>query len=297
MRRMDLTGMGVALITPFDRNGKVDYASLSKLVDCHLNNGTDYLVLLGTTAETPTLDKEEQQKIIQFIVEKVGGRLPLVMGVGGNNTHAVAECIKNVVPAGIDAILSVVPYYNKPRQEGIYQHYKTLAEASSLPIILYNVPGRTGVNMLPETVVRLAKEFETIIAIKEASGNLTQMEEIALNMPDGFQLISGDDAIALPSIALGSCGVISVIGNAFPKELGEMIHLALNGDYKEAKNIDNRFGDLFELIFTDGSPAGVKSILHEKGYCENILRLPLVPVQDATQERIRIALDKFKSKC
>jgi len=289
--------MGVALITPFNANGDVDYTALSRIVDYQLQNDTDYLVVLGTTAETSTLTVEEQKEIVQLITSKVRERIPIVLGVGGNNTRAVVEKLKTDDFTGIDAILSVVPYYNKPSQEGIYQHYKAIAQAASLPVILYNVPGRTGVNMTAETTLRLAREFDNIVGVKEASGDMNQIGDIIKNKPGDFQLISGDDGITFPLITFGATGVISVIGNAFPKEFSKMVRLALSGDYKNALTIHHRFTELFELLFVDGNPAGVKSMLNMMGYIENELRLPLIPTRITTYEKIREVLQELNIKC
>ena len=277
MADINLKGMGVALITPFKEDESVDYEALARLVDYQLQNGTDYLVVLGTTAETPTLTEEEKKDIINLVVTKVNGRIPIVLGVGGNCTRSVVEKLKNDNFDGIDAILSVVPYYNKPSQEGIYQHYKAIAEATTLPIVLYNVPGRTGVNMTAETTLRIAREFKNVIAVKEASGNITQMDDIIKNKPANFNVISGDDGITFPLITLGAVGVISVIGNAFPREFSRMVRLALAGDYDSARTIHHSFTELFSLLFIDGNPAGAKSMLNAMGFIENKLRLPLVP--------------------
>ena len=297
MADINLRGMGVALITPFKEDGSVDYEALDRLVDYQLQNGTDYFVVLGTTAETPTLTEEEKKKIIELVVTKVRGRIPIVLGVGGNCTRAVVDNLKNGNFEGIDAILSVVPYYNKPSQEGIYQHYKAIAEATELPVILYNVPGRTGVNMTAETTLRIAREFKNVIAVKEASGNITQMDDIIKNKPENFSVISGDDGITFPLITLGAVGVISVIGNAFPREFSRMVRLALAGDYDSARTIHHRFTELFSLLFVDGSPAGVKSMLNMMGFIENRLRLPLVPTRIVTYEKIRDVLRELSIKC
>ena len=288
MAQINLKGMGVALITPFKADGSVDYIALGKLIDFQVKNGTDYLVVLGTTAETPTLSAEEKAKIQNLVIEKVNRRIPIVLGLGGNNTAEIVKRLETESFEGIDAILSVVPYYNKPSQEGIYQHYKAIARASKLPIVLYNVPGRTGVNMTAETTLRIAKEFKNVVAIKEASGNITQMDDIIKNKPRDFDVISGDDGITFPLITLGAVGVISVIGNAFPREFSRMVRLALAGDYNNALTIHHRFTELFELLFVDGNPAGVKSILHVMGYIDNQLRLPLVPTRITTFEKIRV---------
>ncbi|MDR3061237.1 MAG: 4-hydroxy-tetrahydrodipicolinate synthase [Dysgonamonadaceae bacterium] len=297
MAQINLKGMGVALITPFKEDESVDYTALSRLVDFQLQNGTDYLVVLGTTAETPTLTPEEQSKIIELVVSKVRGQIPVVLGAGGNNTRAVVEKLKNDDFTGIDAVLSVVPYYNKPSQEGIYQHYKAIAEATRLPVILYNVPGRTGVNMTAETTLRLARDFGNVAGVKEASGNITQMDDIIKNKPKNFDVISGDDGITFPLITLGAVGVISVIGNAFPKEFSRMVRLALAGDYGNALTIHHRFTELFELLFVDGNPAGVKSMLNMMGYIENKLRLPLIPTRITTYEKIREVLQQLNITC
>ena len=294
---INLKGMGVALITPFKEDESVDYEALGRLVDFQLQNGTDYLVVLGTTAETPTLTEQEKKEIVSMVVSKVRGRIPVVLGVGGNCTRSVVEKLKHDNFDGIDAILSVVPYYNKPSQEGIYQHYKAISEATDLPIILYNVPGRTGVNMTAETTLRIAREFKNVIAVKEASGNITQMDDIIKNKPANFNVISGDDGITFPLITLGAVGVISVIGNAFPREFSRMVRLALAGDYDSARTIHHSFTELFSLLFIDGNPAGAKSMLNAMGFIENKLRLPLVPTRITTFEKIRDVLRQLSIKC
>ncbi len=297
MAQINLKGMGVALITPFNDNQTIDYQALGRLIEFQIQNGTDYLVILGTTAETPTLSADEKKQIVDFIVERVQGRIPIVLGCGGNNTLEVVNKLKTEEFRGIDAILSVVPYYNKPSQEGIYQHYAAIAKASRLPIVLYNVPGRTGVNMTAETTLRLAKEFKNIVAIKEASGDISQMDDIIKHKPADFDVISGDDGITYPLISLGAVGVISVIGNAFPKEFSKMVRLALAGDYKNSLLIHHRFSELFDLLFVDGNPAGVKSILHVMGFIKNELRLPLVPTRITTFEKIRKVLQQLNIMC
>ena len=289
--------MGVALITPCNEDGTIDFPALARLIEYQIQNGIDYLVALGTTAETPTLTEDEKARVRAFIIEKVNGRVPIVLGLGGNNTNAIVENLKTQNFDGIDAILSVVPYYNKPSQEGIYQHYKAIASATKLPVILYNVPGRTGVNMTAETTLRLARDFDNIVAIKEASGNITQMDDIIKNKPSDFMVISGDDGITFPLITLGAVGVISVIGNAFPREFSRMVRLALNGDYASALTIHHRFTELFSLLFVDGNPAGVKCLLHAMGYIQNQLRLPLVPTRITTYEKIRDVLQKLNIVC
>lgn len=297
MAQINLKGMGVALITPFHEDETIDFQALARLIEYQIQNGIDYLVVLGTTAETPTLTEEEKAQVRAFVIEKVAGRVPIVLGMGGNNTRAIVEALKTGNFDGVNAILSVVPYYNKPSQEGIYQHYKAIATATKLPVILYNVPGRTGVNMTAETTLRLARDFGNIVAIKEASGNITQMDDIIKNKPADFMVISGDDGITFPLITLGAVGVISVIGNAFPREFSRMVRLALNGDYASALTIHHRFTELFSLLFVDGNPAGVKCLLHAMGYIENQLRLPLVPTRITTYEKIRDVLQKLNIVC
>lgn len=297
MADINLKGMGVALVTPFKNDESVDYDALGRLVDYQLQNGTDYLVVLGTTAETPTLTEDEKKQITDFVVSKVRGRIPVVLGVGGNCTRSIVEKLKTDSFRGIDAILSVVPYYNKPSQEGIYQHYKAVAGVTRLPVILYNVPGRTGVNMTADTTLRIAREFKNVVAVKEASGNITQMDDIIKNKPANFNVISGDDGITFPLITLGAIGVISVIGNAFPREFSRMTRLALSGDYASARVIHHSFTELFDLLFVDGNPAGVKSMLNAMGYLENKLRLPLVPTRITTFEKIRSVLNDLNIRC
>ncbi len=285
--------MGVALITPFKEDESVDFDALKKLVEFQIKNGTDYLVVLGTTAETPTLTEDEKEEITRFVVEIAKGRIPIVLGVGGNNTKAVVEKLQKTDFTGIDAILSVTPYYNKPSQEGIYQHYSVIAKASPVSVILYNVPGRTGVNMTADTTLRLANEFPNICAVKEASGNFTQIDLIIKNKPEDFMVISGDDGITFPLITLGAVGVISVIGNAFPREFSRMVRLALEGDYNSARQIHYRFTELIELLFVEGNPAGVKSMLALMEMIENKLRLPLVPNTIKTYEKIKFVLNQL----
>jgi 4-hydroxy-tetrahydrodipicolinate synthase len=296
MVNIDLKGMGVALITPFKEDESVDYDALLKLVEYQVQNGTNYLVVLGTTAETATLNADEKNEIIRQVVTHVRRRIPVVLGLGGNCTRDLVHKLEHDNFSGINALLSVVPYYSKPSQEGIYQHYKAIAEASPLPVILYNVPGRTGVNMTAQTTLRIAREFEHVIGIKEASGNFTQMDDIIKHKPRDFQVISGDDGITFPLIALGAVGVISVIGNAFPLEFSRMVRLALAGDYTNAREIHSRFVELFDLLFVDGNPAGVKSMLNMMGYIENKLRLPLVPTRITTYEKIRDVLQRLHIK-
>ena len=293
MAQNKFKGLGIALVTPFKANGDIDYEALTRLVEYQLQNGVDFLCIMGTTAETPCLSADEKRKLKELLVERVAGRVPLLMGCGGNNTAAVVAELKANNWSGIDGVLSVCPYYNKPSQEGLYQHFKAVAEASPIPVVLYNVPGRTGVNMSAETTLRLARDFENIVAIKEASGNITQMDDIIKNKPANFDVISGDDGITFPLITLGAVGVISVIGNALPAEFSRMVRMALNGDYEHARVIHHKFTELFKLLFVDGNPAGVKAMLHAMGMIENQLRLPLVPTRLTTMEKITAILKEL----
>ena len=272
----------------------MDYKALVRLVEYQIDNGADFLCILATTGETPCLSKEEKVKIKNLVVEINKGRLPILMGCGGNNTKAVIEEIQATDWSGISGILSVCPYYNKPSQEGLYQHFKAIANASPLPVVLYNVPGRTGVNMTSETTVRLANDCENIVAVKEASGNLEQVDEIIKNKPDGFDVISGDDALTFSMVASGAAGVISVIGNALPKEFSRMIRLEFKGEYEAARNIHHKFTELYKLLFVDGNPAGVKALLHEMGFIDNVLRLPLVPTRITTVQKMSEILKTLK---
>jgi 4-hydroxy-tetrahydrodipicolinate synthase len=279
-------GLGVAMVTPFTAQGKLDFAGLKRLTEHLVSNGADYLVVQGTTGESVTLTTEEKRTVLDYILEVNNKRKPVVLGVGGNNTLAVAEQLRNLDIQGLSGILSVSPYYNKPTQAGIYAHYRALSEASPLPIILYNVPGRTGSNMAPETTLRLAHDFKNIVAIKEASGNLSQMEEIMQHRPAGFSVISGDDNLTLPAIALGADGVISVVGNAFPAAYSKMVHQALFGSVVDARLIHYRLRKLVDLLFVEGNPGGIKEVLHHLGICENHMRLPLMPVSEATRDKL-----------
>ena len=287
-------GLGIALVTPFKQNGQVDYDALLKLVNYQLEGGADFFCILATTGETPTLTPEERLTIKNLVVDEVKARVPILMGCGGNNTAAVASELRESDLKGVDGILSVCPYYNKPSQEGLYQHFKTIAAATSLPVVLYNVPGRTGVNMQAATTVRLATDCPNIVAIKEASGNLEQVDEIIKHKPQTFDVLSGDDALTFPMISCGAVGVISVIGNALPREFSKMIRLQLRGEYDAARKIHHSFTDLFSLLFVDGNPAGVKAMLHEMGFIENVLRLPLVPTRISTLQRMSEILKQLK---
>jgi 4-hydroxy-tetrahydrodipicolinate synthase len=286
--------MGVALITPFKEDKSIDFDALASLLELQIRGGIDFLVVLGTTAETATLTPDERRQVREFVVSRVAGRVPLVIGIGGNNTAGVIQEILSTPLDDFQAILSVVPFYNKPSQEGIYQHYRAIAQASPLPIVLYNVPGRTGVNMTAETTLRLANEFPgKVVAVKEASGNFSQIDDIIKRKPADFMVISGDDGITFPLITLGAVGVISVIGNAFPKEFSRMVRLALEGDFANALLIHHKFTELFSLLFVDGNPAGVKCLLHAMGYIQNELRLPLVPTRITTYDQIRHVLERL----
>lgn len=294
MARNIFKGLGVALVTPFTTEGEVDYKALKRLVEYLIQNGADFLCILATTGETPCLLTDEKNKIKQLVIDVNRGRVPILIGCGGNNTRAVVEELKTTDWTGIDGILSVCPYYNKPSQEGLYQHFKAIAEASPLPVVLYNVPGRTGINMKSETTVRLANDCENIVAIKEASGSLEQVDEIIKNKPDRFDVISGDDALTFSMVASGAAGSISVIGNALPREVSRMIRLEFKGEYEGARTIHHRFTELYSLLFVDGNPAGVKALLHEMGFIENVLRLPLVPTRITTLQKMTEILKTLK---
>lgn len=294
MSRNIFKGLGIALITPFTQDGEVDYTALKRLVRYQLDNGADFFCILATTGEAPCLSREEKDKITQIVKEITNGKVPILKYCGGNNTREVVSEIKDTDWADIDGILSICPYYNKPSQEGIYQHFKAISQVSSLPIVLYNVPGRTGVNMKPETIVRLARDCDNIVAVKEASGSLEQVDEIIKNMPDGFDIISGDDALTFSMVASGAVGVISVIGNALPKEFSRMIRLEFKGEYESARIIHHRFTELYKLLFVDGNPAGVKALLNDMGYIDNVLRLPLVPTTIATKEKMARILKELR---
>ena len=287
MAYIDLRGMGVALVTPFNQDSSVDYEALARLIDFQIENKTDYLVLLGTTAEVPTLSQSERKEIILFTINKVAGRVPIILGYGGNNTAKVIQDIEQTDFTGISAILSVVPYYSRPTQEGLYQHYAAISKVSKCPIILYNVPGRCGVNLSAETTLRLAADCENIIGIKEASGNVEQISTILSKRPSDFQVISGDDAIALPLMTLGAVGVISVIGNALPFEFNQMVKYAIAGESEKALDIHNTVVPLVDSLFEEGNPAGIKAMLHIMGLIENKLRLPLVPVSKSLYQKIK----------
>ncbi|PKQ63881.1 4-hydroxy-tetrahydrodipicolinate synthase [Labilibaculum filiforme] len=287
-------GTGVALVTPFKKNGRVDYNALSKIVDFQIENGVNYLVVMGTTAEVATLSDDEKLSVINHIIEVNAKRVPLVVGFGGNCTQTIVQQIEDFSEFDeIDAILSVAPYYNKPNQKGLFLHYKAIANVSPVPVILYNVPGRTGVNINAETCLKLASKIENIIGIKEASGNMEQIMSILKDKPNDFLVISGDDSITYPLISLGACGVISVLGNAFPKEWSSMVKLALEGKNEEALAIHYKLFDVIKNIFTEGNPAGIKAILNSKNLCENHLRLPLTPISDLHHQKLSEIVDNL----
>jgi len=288
------TGAGVALITPFNEDKSVDYSALERLIENQIEGGIDYLVVLGTTAETPTLSDEEKKEIVRFVVEKNAGRLKIVVGMGGNNTQSLVQAIKNTDFEGVDAILSVTPYYNKPTQEGLFQHFKAVVEASPIPVILYNVPGRTGVNMDADTTIRIARLSEKVVAVKEASGDLGQFAKIISKAPSYFKLISGDDGLTLPSVTMGAIGVISVIANALPEKLSQLTHSALNGDTATSGQLHLQMAEMLKLIFKDGNPAGVKALMKMMGTVQNELRLPLVPASAGTYNLIEAEWQKIK---
>mgnify|MGYP001791380228 CR=1 FL=1 len=286
-------GTGVALVTPFNEDKSVDFDGLERLVNYQIDNGVNYLVVLGTTGEPATLTQEEKEAVKSKIIEVNNGRLPLVIGIGGNNTAAVVEEIKNTDLTHFDGILSVSPYYNKPTQEGIYLHFKAVAEATEKPIILYNVPGRTSSNMSPEVVVRLANDFENVVAVKEAKGDMVQAMRIIQHAPEDFLVISGDDMIALPMTLAGGSGVISVIGEGLPKEFSSMIQLGLEGKTKDAYELHYKVMDSIDLIFAEGNPAGIKSLLQKKGICLDEVRLPLVKASEELQTQISDFIDSL----
>lgn len=289
-----LIGMGVALVTPFTSENSIDVEALTHLVEYQIKNGTDYLVVLGTTAETSTLSKEEKQLVISTIVKANKNRLPLVLGIGGNNTAQVIKEIQTTDLKDFCAILSVSPYYNKPTQQGIYLHFKAIAQSTEKPIILYNVPSRTGANMNPETVIRLANEFDNIVAVKEAAGDMIQALQLLQNKPENFLILSGDDMLALPMTSAGGSGVISVIGQGFPNEFSKLVHLALQGRTKEAYQIHYALMESIFLIFKEGNPAGIKVILEKLNICSSQVRLPLAAASEELRTEIQYFTNNFK---
>lgn len=287
------TGAGVALITPFNEDKSIDYSALERLIENQISGGIDYLVVLGTTAETPALSEIEKKEIVRFVIEKNAGRLKIVVGMGSNNTISLVQSIKNTDFNGIDAILSVTPYYNKPTQEGLFQHFKMVVEASPVPVILYNVPGRTGVNMDADTTLRIAHLSDKVVAVKEASGDLGQFAKIIANAPGYFKVISGDDSLTLPSVTMGSIGVISVISNALPEKLSQLTYASLNGNMALAGQLHLQMAEMLKLIFREGNPGGVKALMEMLGKAKNQVRLPLVSVSSATYTLIEKELNKI----
>lgn len=280
-------GTGVAMVTPFDAQGAVDAQKLTELVEFLISGGVDYLVVLGTTGETATLDHEEKQYIFSHVHQINAGRLPLVAGIGGNDTRSVVADLKGFDLQGYDAVLSVSPYYNKPSQEGLFRHYQAVSEASPLPVMMYNVPGRTGMNVSAETTIRIARACPNIFATKEAGGNMDQIMRILRDKPEGFDVISGDDALTLPMIALGATGIISVVANAYPRIFSDMVRDCLRGDFKAALPVHHRLLEVVDTLFAEGSPAGVKAYMQELGLCPDHVRLPVVPVSEGLRQRIR----------
>ena len=294
MKYHQFKGLGIAVVTPFTQSGAVDYHALERLVKYQLESGADFLCILATTGETPCLSCDEKDAITSLVKDVNQGRVPILKYCGGNNTAAVIAEMQSTDWSGIDGILSICPYYNKPSQEGLYQHFKAISQASPLPIVMYNVPGRTGVNMSAETTLRLAWECENIVGIKEASGSLEHVDEMIKGKPERFDVISGDDALTFSMIASGAAGVISVIGNALPKEFSRMIRLEFQGEYEPARKIHHMFTKLYSLLFVDGNPAGVKALLSDMGLIENVLRLPLVPTTIKTKEKMAAILKEMR---
>lgn len=294
MKYHQFKGLGIAVVTPFTQSGAVDYHALERLVKYQLESGADFLCILATTGETPCLSCDEKDAITSLVKDVNQGRVPILKYCGGNNTAAVIAEMQSTDWSGIDGILSICPYYNKPSQEGLYQHFKAISQASPLPIVMYNVPGRTGVNMSAETTLRLAWECENIVGIKEASGSLEHVDEMIKGKPERFDVISGDDALTFSMIASGAAGVISVIGNALPKEFSRMIRLEFQGEYEPARKIHHMFTELYRLLFVDGNPAGVKALLSDMGMIENVLRLPLVPTTIKTKEKMAAILKEMR---
>ena len=294
MERTIFKGLGVALVTPFMKNGAIDFAAVAKIVDNLIAGGVDYILVLGTTGETPTLSTDERKALIRFVRDRVAGRVKLMVGVGGNCTHDVVKTLRTWDLRGYDAVLSVNPYYNRPNQEGLYQHFKAIAEASPLPVMLYNIPGRTGVNMAPETIARLATDCDNIIGVKEASGNLEQMEQIKAITPSDFLLISGDDGLTVEVVKRGGVGVISVLANAYPAETKEVVSLALDGNTEEAEQKLKALDGIISSLFEEGNPVGVKTALYLKGVCTNTMRLPLVPGSEALQAKLKSQIAEYE---
>jgi 4-hydroxy-tetrahydrodipicolinate synthase len=291
--KTNFIGTGVAMVTPFTEDKQIDFPAFAKLINDLIANGVDYLLVMGTTAESATISEEEKQEILEFAKKEINFRVPIMYGIGGNNTMDVINRIKSTNLNGVDGILCVAPYYNKPNQEGLYQHFAAIASVCPTQLILYNVPGRTGVNILPDTVVRLANDFENITAIKEACGSIDQMMQVIKNKPLSFTVISGDDGLTLPLIAVGGEGVISVAGNAFPKEMSQLVRLALNKDFENAKTIHYKLLDSISNMFAEGNPCGVKEYLSQQGKMKNEFRLPMVPASQKLSEKIKNDLRRY----
>jgi 4-hydroxy-tetrahydrodipicolinate synthase len=286
-------GTGVAIVTPFKNDSSIDFSALGRVINHVIKGGVNYIVALGTTGESVTLSKDEKKAVISYVVETVDGRVPIMAGIGGNNTQEVINSIRQADLTGIDALLSVTPYYNKPTQRGIFQHFKSIATWSPVPVIMYNVPGRTGCNISADTCLELARNCENITGVKEASGDLAQIMKIIKGKPENFGVISGDDMLTLPVIATGGIGVISVLGNAFPQACSELVNHALKGNFRSAREIQFRYMEMIELLFTEGNPAGIKAILSLLDICQNYLRLPLVSVSRPTMTRIQKAIEEI----
>jgi 4-hydroxy-tetrahydrodipicolinate synthase len=291
-----IRGTGVAIVTPFKNDLSVDFAALGRVVKHVIEGGVNYIVALGTTGESVTITKDEKKAIISYVAEAIDGRVPLIVGIGGNNTQEVINSIRQMKLTGVDGILSVAPYYNKPTQRGLFQHFKAIAACSALPIIIYNVPGRTSCNITAETCIELANECDNIVAVKEASGDMTQIMKIIKGKPESFAVISGDDMLTIPIIAAGGIGVISVLANAFPSQCSEIVTNSLKNNFKIARETQFRFLEMIELLFTEGNPAGVKAMMNTMNLCNNTLRLPLVPVSRSTYSRIQKAIEEVSKK-
>ncbi|HEX2969212.1 MAG TPA: 4-hydroxy-tetrahydrodipicolinate synthase [Bacteroidales bacterium] len=287
-------GTGVAIVTPFKNDLSIDFAALGRVVNHVIEGGVNYIVALGTTGESATLTKDEKYAVISQVIETVNKRVPVVVGIGGNNTQEIINFVRESDLTGVDGVLSVAPYYNKPGQRGLFQHFKAFANSCPLPVILYNVPGRTGCNVTAETCLELANECDNIVAVKEASGDLTQIMKIIRNKPDNFSVISGDDAMTVPVIAAGGSGVISVLANAYPSQTSEIVNNALKGNFKTSREMHFRFMEMIELLFADGNPSGVKAMLNQMNICQNTLRLPLVTVNKITLEKILKAMKEVR---
>ena len=285
-------GTGVAIITPFKNDSSIDFAALGRVINHVINGGVNYIVAMGTTGESVTLTKDEKHALVTYVVEAIDNRVPLVVGIGGNNTQEVINCIRQSDLTGIDGILSVSPYYNKPSQKGLFEHFKAIATCSPIPVILYNVPSRTACNISSDTCLELAHEFENIVAVKEASGDISQIMRIIKGKPENFSVISGDDMMMIPIVASGGVGVISVLANAFPAQCSEIINFSLKNNFKAARDLQFRFMEMIELLFVEGNPSGVKAMLNIMNICQNNLRLPLVPVSKTIYTRIQKAIDE-----